>query len=72
MANDGGGDGMDKELMRTVASLAADLEGVAAVAHKTWGGDSSWWTFVKAFGRWRGGGEAAGLQASIYHCCKCC
>ncbi len=58
--------------MRTVASLAADLDGVAAAADRTWGGDLSWWTCVKVFGRWRGDGEAAGLQASVYCCCECC
>ncbi len=51
MADDGGGDGADKELMRTVASLAADIDGAAATADRTWGGDLSWWTGVKVIGR---------------------
>ncbi len=72
MADDGGEDGADEELMRMIASLAANLDGAAAAADRTWGGDSSWWTCVKVFGRWRGDGEAAGLQASVYPCCECC
>ncbi len=72
MADDGGGDGADKELMQMVASLAADLDEAAAAADRTWGGDLSWRTCVKIFGRWRGDGEVAGLQASVYRCCECC
>ncbi len=72
MANNGGGDGADEELMQTVASLAANLDGAVAAVDRTWGGDLSWWTCVKVFGRWRGDGEAAGLQASVYRCCECC
>jgi hypothetical protein len=72
VADDGGEDGADEELMRMIASLAANLDGAAAAADRTWGGDSSWWTCVKVFGRWRGDGEAAGLQASVYPCCECC
>ncbi len=72
MADDGGGDGMDEELMRTVASLAANLDEAAAAADRTWGGDLSWWTCVKVFGRWRGEGEGAGLQALVYRYCECC
>jgi hypothetical protein len=72
VADNGGGDGADEELMRTVASLAANLDRAAAVVDRTWGGDLSWWMCVEVFGRWRGDGEAAGLQALVYRCCGCC
>ncbi len=49
MANNGGGNGVDEERMQKVASLAVDLDGAAAAANRTWGGDLSWWTCVKDF-----------------------
>ncbi len=42
MADDGGDDGTDKELMQTVISLAANLDGAAAAADRIWGEDLSW------------------------------
>jgi hypothetical protein len=72
VANDRGDDGMDEELMRMVDSLAANLDGAVGAVDRTWGGDLSWWTCVKVFGRWRGDREAAGLQTLIHRCCECC
>ncbi len=71
MADDGGDDGADKGLVQMVASLTADLDGVAAVADITWGRDSSWWMCFRVLGGWRRDGGAAVLRALFYQCWEC-
>ncbi len=71
MTNDEGGNGADKGLVRTVASLTANLDGVVAAADSTWGRDSSWWMCFRVLGGWRGDGGAAVLRALFYQCWEC-
>ncbi len=74
MADNGGDDGADKGLVRTVASLTADLDGAAAAAaaDSTWGQDSSWWMCFGVLGGWRGDGGADSYYLSRDFCPSSC